>query len=320
MEENGGMKNLLKTERVLDIFCLAGSYGVLFLLPQNIGFLFYLIFGVSAFLFCIGFFRLGLSFDVPLDSKGELIAGSLYAVFGIVINIVGLYIVNQDHGSARSIMIATLLMIEALVMFTLTGSGFSSPEYQMLSSIMFRVAAVLLIILGIVFVIRKHFEESSVIIATLLLIESIALWKTKLGSNPFNEVNSEIKTVPGLRIPITQLQQTFAGVKTQLGYPWIGKVKTIKQESIIYGPSEDGFIVYGYYVFGRFYVTGSTNPLFPNAEDAQDHIVEEVPDSNGALLNKEELTQAYVNMFTRYAENGSAQWVSDIDSLIIEGK
>ena len=133
----------------------------------------------------------------------------------------------------------------------------------------------------------------------------------KHGSNLFNTPNSEIQTVPGIRIPITQLQQTFAGVKTQLGYPWIGKVKTIKQDSIIYGPSEDGFVVYGYYLFGRFYVAGSTNPLFPAPEDAQGHMVTETPDSNGILMNKEELTEAYVKMFTRYAENGNTQWISD---------
>ena len=309
MEENG-KKNLVKTERVLDTLCLAASYGILFLLPENIGFLFYLVFGVSAFLFCIGFFRLGFTFDEPSDSKGELFARLLYIAFGVLINISGLYIINQDHGSGRSIMIATLLLIEALVMYSMAGGGFKTQEYQMSSSIIFRAAAVSLIIVGVAYVIWKHFTESSVIIATILLIESICLWKMGRSSNPFNALNSEIQTVPGLRVPITQLQQTFSGVKTQLGYPWIGKVKTIKQDVVIYGPSEDGFVVYGYYLFGRFYVAGSKNPLFPDPEDADEHRVAEIPDGSGVLLNTGELTEAYVNMFTRYAEDGSIKWTS----------
>ena len=311
MGDNGEKNRSVKKEQFFDILCLAASYGILFLLPQKNSYFFYLIFGVSAFLFCIGFFRFGLSFDAPSDFKGELFAGLSYTIFGVLINAAGLYIINLDHGSGRSIMIATLLLIEALVMFAMAGSGFKTPGYQRLAGIVFRTAADLLIIFGIAFVIWKHFIESSVIISTLLLIESICLWKMKHGSNLFNTPNSEIQTVPGIRIPITQLQQTFAGVKTQLGYPWIGKVKTIKQDSIIYGPSEDGFVVYGYYLFGRFYVAGSTNPLFPAPEDAQGHMVTETPDSNGILMNKEELTEAYVKMFTRYAENGNTQWISD---------
>ena len=115
-------------EPVLDIFCIAASYGILFLLPQQVGFLFYLLFGISAFLFCVGFFRLGFAFDAPADPKGELSAGLLCAVAGLVINAAGLYGIWKDQGSGRSIMIATLLLIEALVLYAMAGSGFKTPE------------------------------------------------------------------------------------------------------------------------------------------------------------------------------------------------
>ena len=111
-----------------------------------------------------------------------------------------------------------------------------------------------------------------------------------------------------MQIPIEELRQIFAGVDTQLRYPWIGKIETIKEDSIIYGPSEDGFCVYCYYQFGRFFISGSTNPLFPDPEDAQGHIVREIPDGNGILLAKENLPEAYAAMFIRYVESGEAQW------------
>lgn len=319
MADSDEKKKAVKTEQIIDILCLAASYGVLFLLPEKISIVFYLIFGVSAFLFCIGFFRLGLSFDPPSHSGGVIIAGLLYAVFGVLINVAGLYTVFQDHGSARSIVTAILLMIEALVLFSMAGSGFKTPGYQSLTAILFRVIAVLLILFAIVFVIWRRFMDTSVIVSLLLLFESIFLWRMANGKNPFNTLSSEIQTVPGLRVPITELQQTFAGVSTQLGCPWIGKIDTIKQDSIIYGPSEDGFVVYGYYLFGRFYVAGSTNPLFPDPEDAQGHMITEKPVSSGLLLSKEELTEAYVKMFTRYAESGIAQWITAYPEELISG-
>ncbi len=299
MDSNGEMKTSVYKERVFDILCLAASYGILFLLPQKVGWLFYLIFGVSAFLFCIGFFRLGLSFDAPSDLKGERIAVSSQAVTGVLLNAAGIYLIARDQGSGRSIMIATLLLIEALVLYSMAGSGVKTPGYQILSAAVFRAAAVLLVISGAVYAVVKHLDEAAVIIAALLLIESICLWKMGGGSNPFNTVNSEILTVPGLRTPISQLQQAFADVQTQLGYPWVGKVESLKQDAVIYGPSEDGFVVYGYYLFGRFYVAGSTNPLFPDPVDAQEHTVVQTPDSSGVLLYKEDLAAAYAAMFTR---------------------
>ena len=60
MDENGEKKGFGIAEKIFDIVCLAASYGILFALPQKITPLFYLIFGIAAFLFCIGFFRLGL--------------------------------------------------------------------------------------------------------------------------------------------------------------------------------------------------------------------------------------------------------------------
>jgi hypothetical protein len=149
----------------------------------------------------------------------------------------------------------------------------------------------------------------------MLLIESICLWRMGGNSKSFNEVTPDMQVVPGMEVPIEQLQMAFSDIETQLGYPWIGKVKSIEQDAIIYGPSEDGFVVYGYYLYGRFYVVGSTNFLFPEPEDPQGHLVEEIPDSDGTLLAKDLLPKAYAEMFTRYAESGEAHWRTNIFNL-----
>ena len=186
MSDKREKKTSVNTEQIFDVICLIASYVILFMIPQNISIFFYLIVGVSAFLFCIGFFRLGLSFDVPASSKK--------------------------------------------------------------TALKLRGAAALIILFGFVLIILKQFSESSVIAGIMLLIESICLWRMGGSSKSFNEVTPEMQAVPGMKVPIEQLHRDFSDVETQLGYPWIGKVKSIEQDAIIYGPSEDGFVVYGYYL------------------------------------------------------------------------
>ena len=231
MSDKREKKTSVNTEQIYDVICLIASYGILFMIPQKMNAFFYLIVGVSAFLFCIGFFRLGLSFDVPASSKK--------------------------------------------------------------TALKLRGAAALIILFGFVLIILKHFSESSVIAGIMLLIESICLWRMGGNSKTFNEVTPEMQAVPGMKVPIEQL-------------------KSIEQDAIIYGPTEDGFAVYGYYLYGRFYVVGSTNILFPEPEDSQGHLVEEIPDKDGTLLAKDLLPKAYAEMFTRYAESGEANWRTDI--------
>ena len=175
--ENGKEKHAVKWKLAADILCLAASYGILFLLPRETGVLFYIVFGISAFLFCIGFFRLKNLSDAAPRSGNELAAGVFYAVIGAVINITGLYIIHRDHGSARSIMIETLLLVEALVMYSIAGSACKTPDHEKLLSVVFKAAAVLLVLIGAVYVVREHFTQTPVIIAASLLIESICLWK-----------------------------------------------------------------------------------------------------------------------------------------------
>ena len=300
-------------ERAIDIGCLALSYGILFFLPGETGFLFWLLFGVSAFLFCIGFFRIGFTFEEPAGRKGIILSGILFVLAGAVMNFTGLYAVYTGRGSGKSIAVATLLLIEALVLYAMAGSKAEAPGTKWTVSFVFRAAAVLMAAAGIVFMIRDHFEESSVFLAVMLIIEAICFWFMGRGVNPFNTMTPELRAVPELRTGIEQLQEEFAGVETQLGCPWIGKVRTLKQDSIIYGPTADGFFIYGYYLFGRFYVAGSANPLFPEAEDAQSHVTEERPDDSGILVDDQLLPEAYAQMFSRYAQSGIKKWSAAIE-------
>ena len=73
-------------EIAVDILCLAASYGLLFLLPQKANILFWILFGLAAFLFCIGFFRIGSVLDSAKSKKAVKISGCWLVCCGIILN------------------------------------------------------------------------------------------------------------------------------------------------------------------------------------------------------------------------------------------
>lgn len=244
-------------EIAVDILCLAASYGLLFLLPQKADILFWIFFGLAAFLFCIGFFRIGFVLDSAKSKKAVTISGCLLVLCGIILNSAGIIAIWKSHGSERSVAAAILLLIEAIVMYSITASHTESPRSQWIMSLVFRVAAVLLIIGAVICMIADSFSGTAIAAGLLLLIEGIVFWAMGSGNNPFHSASSPIRAVPGMKKTVQELCDALGNTETQLGFPWLGKIRTVKDDTIIYGPSEEGVFVYGYYHFGRFYITFS---------------------------------------------------------------
>ena len=295
-------------EIIVDFLCLVASYGLLFLLPQKENILFWAVFALAAFLFCIGFFRLGFMLDSIKSKKGIVVSGSLLVLCGIILNSAGIIAIWKTQGSERSVAVAILLLIEAIVMYSITGSQAESPRSQWIMSLVFRVAAVLMIIGAVIFMITDAFSDAAIAAGILLFIEGIVFWAIGSGNNPFNSDASPIRAVPGMKKTVRELCDALGNTETQLGFPWLGKIRTIKDHTIIYGPSEEGVFVYGYYHFGRFYVTSSRNISLLDADAANAHRITEIPDSKGICLGEELLPEAYACMITRYLENGNLVW------------
>jgi hypothetical protein len=128
------------------------------------------------------------------------------------------------------------------------------------------------------------------------------------GNNPFHSASSPIRAVPGMKKTVQELCDALGNTETQLGFPWLGKIRTVKDDTIIYGPSEEGVFVYGYYHFGRFYITFSKDISLLEAKEADAHRIAEIPDKKGICLGEESLPEAYAYMITRYLENGNPIW------------
>ena len=295
-------------EIIVDFLCLAASYMLLFLLPQKVNILFWAVFALAAFLFCIGFFRMGFLLDSIKSKKSIVVSGSLLVLCGIILNSAGIIAIWKTQGSDRSVAAAILLLIEAIVMYSITASQTDTPRSQWIMSLIFRVAVVLLIIGAVTGMIAASFSDTSIAAGLLLLIEGIVFWAMGNGNNPFNSATSPIRAVPGMKKTVQELCDALDNTETQLGFPWLGRIRTIKNDTIIYGPSEEGVFVYGYYHFGRFYVTFSKDVSLLDEGEADAHRITEIPDSKGICLGEESLPEAYACMITRYLENGNPIW------------
>ncbi len=172
-------------ERMMDTVCLIASLGLLYLLPHRISILFYLLLGISVFLFCIGFFRLIATIDEPSFPETAYLTGLTFVVGGMAVNACGIYGIYSGRGSGRSIMIATVTLIEALVLYSMAGGLIKSSVVKKVVTIIYRIAAVLLIALGIGLIIQEQFSERTVILGTMLLVEAVCLWKIRFEKAQF---------------------------------------------------------------------------------------------------------------------------------------
>ena len=251
---------------------------------------------------------MGFLLDSIKSKKSIVVSGSLLVLCGIILNSAGIIAIWKTQGSVRSVAAAILLLIEAIVMYSITASQTDTPRSQWIMSLIFRVAAVLLIIGAVTGMIAASFSDTSIAAGLLLLIEGIVFWAMGSGNNPFNSAASPIRAVPGMKKTVQELCDALDKTETQLGFPWLGRIRTIKNDTIIYGPSEEGVFVYGYYHFGRFYVTFSKDVSLLDEGEADAHRITEIPDSKGICLGEESLPEAYACMITRYLENGNPIW------------
>ena len=88
--------------------------------------------------------------------------------------------------------------------------------------------------------------KDAVVIGTIVLIAGGALW---IAASPksFNETTDGTKMVTCPKeMTIEELYRGIRGMSTALGAPYIGRVKTIPGDTILFGPDADGWFAYVY--------------------------------------------------------------------------
>ena len=209
-----------RSELTIDLLCLLVSYGLIFMLPKKMNTLFWIVFGISAFLFCVGFFRMGAVIDRCKAKKLKRFSGILLIASGILLNCSGVLAIWKTHGIERGISIAALLLIEAIVLYSSAASRVVTLHFQWIISLVFRIAAVPMALGGIaaiVYSVIASFSGTNIAIGVFLLIESIVFWAIGGGNDPFSSSFSPVRAVPKMNKTVQELCDALAGTETQLG-------------------------------------------------------------------------------------------------------
>lgn len=171
---------------VINALILLLSYLVLFWMPsvsESVG---YILLGISAFLFCIGYFRLMAVLPVPASQRMAIVWEKTAAFWGFMIILFSGWLVFCNGGSVGSIITGTLLLIESLVMidhsFTSTeeenggGDLAAREKHNRQQGFFLHFAAVMMVGFAVWLAIHNHWNGSSVAVFTLMIIAALAVW------------------------------------------------------------------------------------------------------------------------------------------------
>lgn len=195
--------------------------------------------------------------------------------------------------------------------FSNPSSKFGATAFNVLATL----AAIAIVVYGIYFMITDYFSFRGITVFTLFIIQAIFMLMLAKGT-VYNEAVDGVQIVPELHTSLNELFEAFKDVDTPYGRPWMGHVKNIEDECMIYGPTKDGSFLFGYYSFGKFFIGESGYYASLKKEDAEKHAVDTIigngheDDDDAPLYNLvgRLYPAMYRSMFTAYAKTGKAEW------------
>lgn len=181
-------------EIVVNSLFLLLAYLVLLLMPGGESFGAYLLVGVSAFLFCIGYFRLVQSLPQPVKQRDAIRREWLFDLLGICVILFGCWLLYREGGKVRGILVATLLLIESMVIL---GQVFQSAEEEQCAAdwvprrkhekrrqVFLRASVVLMAAVAVALFVFRLESQGGVESATMLIISALVLWFTIPAPKP----------------------------------------------------------------------------------------------------------------------------------------
>ena len=152
----------------------------------------------------------------------------------------------------------------------------------------YRIVSIIVILISIKICIAGHWEDIPVSFATVVLIIGVAIWM--LGSpgdyNPGD--NGVIMITMEEPKKIEDIYEAYRKIETPLGSCYLGKITTMKQQALIWGPNSEGEYLYfwlndsgivgylGYSGLDGLISKHITEPDFP---------IKEVPEANKNIAN-----------------------------------
>ena len=160
------------------------SYLLLYFLPQDESWKFWIVFAVSVVVFCVGYFGFLGTLPEPETQTGSVIRNVILTVLGMGLFLFGLHYVYIDNGSTRSLAAATLLLIESMVM---CGAVSGDQGIGKMQGVFFKVLIVGMTLAGIWLFVQEIISETEtgygrIETATMLWVAAAAWWYSLPGS------------------------------------------------------------------------------------------------------------------------------------------
>lgn len=179
MDQQNNKDNLAIWDYLIPGGLLFLSYWMLFFLPQQESWKFWIAFAVSVFLFCVGYFRLLETMPKTTSQTGSAIRNLILMILGMGMFLFSLRYVYLDNGSMKSLAAATLLLIESMVLCGAVSS--SDTQTSQLPRALFWVIIVGMAVAGLWFFVQEITGETQdsygrVEVATMLWIAAGAWW------------------------------------------------------------------------------------------------------------------------------------------------
>ena len=108
----------------------------------------------------------------------------------------------------------------------------------------YRIVSIIVILISIKICIAGHWEDIPVSFATVVLIIGVAIWM--LGSPGDYNVGDNGVIMITMEEPkkIEDIYEAYRKIETPLGSCYLGKITTMKQHALIWGPNSEGEYLY----------------------------------------------------------------------------
>lgn len=195
------------------------------------------------------------------------------------------------------------------------GIAFDGPmgkPFLVIKKIIFSLAGIAMVIFAFYALNKEDFSGKGLGLFTMNLIYGLVM-QYYAFNKAMNYAVDGIKQSDEVSVPIEALYDAFKDIDTPMGRPWIGRLKNIEDDCIIYGPTDKGSFLFGYYLFGTFTLGASPlTSMLADPESAVAHTVEVQWDrddfAKGQLYHflSRMLPDFYISMFENHSKTGRA--------------
>ena len=195
------------------------------------------------------------------------------------------------------------------------GLAFDGPmgkTFLTVKKIVLCLAGIAMMVFAVYALIKEDFSGKGMGLFTLNLIYGLAM-QYYAFNKAMNYAVDGIKQSDEVTASIEELYNAFKDIDTPMGRPWTGRVRNVENDCIIYGPTDSGSFLFGYYLFGTF--TFGASPLTTMLEEpdkAAIHTVSTKWDRDdfemGQLYHflSRMLPDFYISMFENFSRTGTA--------------